>query len=77
MGGRLKIALLLAPAVGVIGVLFAGGLGVASGNDPVVTPAFALVFAQPAALVVALRFLQPAASGEGCGLLGPRKVSCS
>ena len=29
MGGRLKIALLLAPAVGVIGVLFAGGLGVA------------------------------------------------
>lgn len=30
MGGRVKIALLLAPAVGVIGVLFAGGLGVAS-----------------------------------------------
>ena len=29
MGGRLKIALLLAPAVGVIGVLFVGGLGVA------------------------------------------------
>ena len=29
MGGRLKIALLLAPAVGVIGVLFAGGLGAA------------------------------------------------
>lgn len=29
MGGRVKIALLLAPAVGVIGVLFAGGLGVA------------------------------------------------
>lgn len=29
MGGRLKIALLLAPALGVIGVLFAGGLGVA------------------------------------------------
>ncbi len=69
MGGRLKIALLLALAV--IGVLFAGGLGVASGNDPVVTSALALVFA----LVVALRFLQPAASGEGCGLLGPGKVS--
>ena len=29
MGGRVKIALLLAPAVGVIGVLFAGGLGAA------------------------------------------------
>ena len=29
MGGRLKIVLLLAPAVGVIGVLFVGGLGVA------------------------------------------------
>jgi putative spermidine/putrescine transport system permease protein len=29
LGGRLKIALLLAPAVGVIGILFAGGLGVA------------------------------------------------
>ncbi len=29
MGGRLKIALLLAPAIGVIGVLFVGGLGVA------------------------------------------------
>ncbi len=29
MGERLKIALLLAPAVGVIGVLFVGGLGVA------------------------------------------------
>ncbi len=29
MGGRLKIALLLAPAVGVIGILFVGGLGVA------------------------------------------------
>ncbi|HEV2094517.1 MAG TPA: ABC transporter permease subunit [Rubrobacter sp.] len=29
MGGRLKIALLLAPALAVIGVLFAGGLGVA------------------------------------------------
>jgi putative spermidine/putrescine transport system permease protein len=29
LGGRLKIALLLAPAVGVIGVLFVGGLGVA------------------------------------------------
>ncbi|MDP9411894.1 MAG: hypothetical protein M3R38_31060 [Actinomycetota bacterium] len=71
MGGRLKIALLLAPALAVIGVLFAGGLGVASGNDPVVTSALALVFA----LVVALRFLQPAASGEGCGLLGPGKVS--
>jgi putative spermidine/putrescine transport system permease protein len=29
LGGRLKIALLLAPAVGVIGILFVGGLGVA------------------------------------------------
>jgi putative spermidine/putrescine transport system permease protein len=29
LGGRLKIALLLAPAVAVIGVLFVGGLGVA------------------------------------------------
>ena len=29
MGGRVKIALLLAPAIGVIGVLFAGGLGAA------------------------------------------------
>lgn len=29
MGSRVKIALLLAPAVGVIGVLFAGGLGAA------------------------------------------------
>jgi putative spermidine/putrescine transport system permease protein len=29
LGGRLKIALLLAPAIGVIGVLFVGGLGVA------------------------------------------------
>jgi len=49
----------------------------ASGNDPVLTSALALVFALPAvlALVVALRFLKPAASGEGRGLLGLGKVS--
>ena len=49
----------------------------ASGNDPVVTSALALVFALPAvlALVVALRFLKPGTSEAGRGLLGLGKVS--
>ena len=49
----------------------------ASGNDPVVTSALAIVFAVPAvlALVVALRFLQPGAPDGGRGLMGLGKVS--
>jgi len=49
----------------------------ASGNDPVITSALALVFALPAvlALVVALRFLKPSTSDEGRGLVGLGKVS--
>ena len=49
----------------------------ASGNDPVLTSALALVFALPAvlALVVALRFLKPGRSDTGRGLLGLGKVS--
>jgi len=49
----------------------------ASGNDPVVTSALAIVFALPAvlALVVALRFLKPGESNEGHGFVGLGKVS--
>ena len=49
----------------------------ASGNDPVVTSALAIVFALPAvlALVVALRFLKPGESDEGRGFVGLGKVS--
>ncbi len=48
----------------------------ASGNDPVVTSALALVFAVPAvlALVVALRYLKPGES-NGEGFMGLGKVS--
>lgn len=48
----------------------------ASGNDPVVTSALALVFAAPAvlALVVALRYLKPGESDEK-GFVGLGKVS--
>ena len=48
----------------------------ASGNDPVVTSALALVFAVPAilALVVALRYLKPGES-NGEGFVGLGKVS--
>ena len=44
----------------------------ASGNDPVITSALAVVFAIPAifVLVVALRFLKPEESGGGRGFLG-------
>lgn len=49
----------------------------ASGNDPVVTSALAIIFALPAvlALVVALRFLKPGESDEGRGFVGLGKVS--
>ncbi len=49
----------------------------ASGNDPVITSALALVFALPAilALVVALRYLKPSEADNGQGLLGLGKVS--
>ena len=48
----------------------------ASGNDPVITSALALVFAVPAilALVVALRYLKPGESDEK-GFVGLGKVS--
>ena len=49
----------------------------ASGNDPVLSSALALVFALPAvlALVVALRYLRPEEPGEGRGFVGLGKVS--
>lgn len=49
----------------------------ASGNDPVIASALAMVFALPAvlALVVALRYLQPSDTGEDRGFLGLGKVS--
>lgn len=49
----------------------------ASGNDPVVTSALAIIFALPAvlALVVALRFLKPGESDEGRGFVRLGKVS--
>ncbi len=49
----------------------------ASGNDPVVTSALAIVFALPAvlALVVALRFLKPGEPDDGRGFVGLGKVS--
>ena len=49
----------------------------ASGNDPVVTSALAIVFALPAvlALVVALRYLKPGTLDEGRGFVGLGKVS--
>ena len=49
----------------------------ASGNDPVVTSALAIIFALPAVLVlvVALRFLKPGESDEGRGFVGLGKVS--
>ncbi len=49
----------------------------ASGNDPVVTSALAIVFALPAvlALVVALHFLKPGESDDGRGFVGLGKVS--
>jgi putative spermidine/putrescine transport system permease protein len=49
----------------------------ASGNDPVVTSALAIIFALPAvlALVIALRFLKPGESDEGRGFIGLGKVS--
>ncbi|MDP9474961.1 MAG: ABC transporter permease subunit [Actinomycetota bacterium] len=49
----------------------------ASGNDPVITSALAIVFAMPAvlALVVALRFLKPSETDQGRGFVGLGKVS--
>jgi len=49
----------------------------ASGNDPVLSSALALIFALPAvlALIVALRFLKPDDSGEGRAFVGLGKVS--
>jgi len=49
----------------------------ASGNDPVVTSALAIVFALPAvlALVIALRYLKPGTLDEGRGFVGLGKVS--
>lgn len=49
----------------------------ASGNDPVITSALAIVFALPAvlALVVALRFLRPSGTDQGRGFVGLGKVS--
>ena len=49
----------------------------ASGNDPVVTSALALVFAVPAilALVVALRYLKPGEADDEQGFVGLGKVS--
>ncbi len=49
----------------------------ASGNDPVITSALAIVFALPAvlALVVALRYLKPSERAEGRGFVGLGKVS--
>jgi hypothetical protein len=49
----------------------------ASGNDPIITSALALVFALPAvlALVIALRYLKPSAADEGRGFVGLGKVS--
>jgi putative spermidine/putrescine transport system permease protein len=49
----------------------------ASGNDPVVTSALAIVFALPAvlALVIALRYLKPSETDEGRGFVGLGKVS--
>ncbi len=49
----------------------------ASGNDPVITSALAIVFALPAvfALVVTLRFLKPSETDEGRGFVGLGKVS--
>ena len=76
MGGRLKIALLLSPALVVIGVLFAGGLvSAAFGNEPVITSA--IVFALPAvlALVILLSYLKPSGTDEGRGFAGLGKVS--
>ncbi|CAN5881952.1 ABC transporter permease subunit [soil metagenome] len=49
----------------------------ASGNDPVITSALALVFAVPAivALIVALRYLKPGESDDAPGFVGLGKVS--
>ncbi len=49
----------------------------ASGNDPVITSALAIVFALPAvlALVIALRYLKPSGTDEGRGFVGLGKVS--
>lgn len=49
----------------------------ASGNDPVITSALAIVFALPAvlALVIALRYLKPSETDEGRGFVGLGKVS--
>ncbi len=49
----------------------------ASGNDPVITSALALVFVAPAVLVlvVALRYLKPEAPDGGKGLVGLGKAS--
>ncbi|MGF1473801.1 MAG: ABC transporter permease [Rubrobacteraceae bacterium] len=49
----------------------------ASGNDPVITSALALVFAVPAilALVVALRYLKPGGENDEGGFVGLGKVS--
>lgn len=49
----------------------------ASGNDPVITSALAVVFALPAvlALVIALRYLKPSETDEGRGFVGLGKVS--
>lgn len=49
----------------------------ASGNDPVITSALALVFALPAilALIIALRYLKLGESGDKQGFVGLGKVS--
>lgn len=49
----------------------------ASGNDPVITSALAIVFALPAvlALIVAIRYLKPSETDEGRGFVGLGKVS--
>ena len=49
----------------------------ASGNDPVITSALALVFALPAvlALIVALRYLKPGEANDEQGFVGLGKVS--
>lgn len=49
----------------------------ASGNDPVITSALAIVFALPAVLafVIALRYLKPSETDEGRGFVGLGKVS--
>lgn len=70
--------MLLSPALAAIGVLFAEGLvSVASGNDPVVTSALAIVIVFPAvlALVISLSYPEPSGTDEGRGFVGLGKVS--